>query len=132
MSSDRTELSSLQTNRPLFAFLFLSLLFTETIGAKTRDGVCATVDVRRVDGDEGAPLPAEAATPSGDERLTSLPLARNANDLPRQAERLEPGDHPGACSSAASKRRTPWNADDGNAWWLLCQSDDLKFPRTQA
>src|SRR5439155_23065196 len=23
-------------------------------------------------------------------------------------------------SSAASKRRIPWNADVGNAWWLLC------------
>jgi hypothetical protein len=30
MSSDRTEFCSLQTNRPLFAFLFLSLLFGET------------------------------------------------------------------------------------------------------
>src|SRR2546422_9263620 len=50
-------------------------------------------------------------------------------------------------SSAASKRRRPWKADEGNAWWLLCHdspndsrlrthtlrlsSDDLKFRRPQ-
>src|SRR5882724_12703947 len=50
-------------------------------------------------------------------------------------------------SSAASKRRRPWKADEGNAWWLLCHdspneirlssqtlrlsSDDRKFRRPQ-
>ena len=54
------------------------------------------------------------------ERLRGLALARDAHDLPGEPELLEPGDHPAAGIEGGLEARIPWNADVGNAWWLLC------------
>ena len=40
--------------------------------------------------------PGRSRSRSDDERLAGLPFARDPHDLPRQAELLEPGDHPAA------------------------------------
>jgi hypothetical protein len=79
------------------------------------------------------------------DRLRSLPLASNANDLPSEPKLLEPGDYPAARIECCFEATHACKPGLGNAWWLLCHdspnesrlnshtlrlsSDDLKFRR---